>query len=281
MDRKLPHVLGHEVAGIVIASDAPGIPAMSRVYVHHHAPCMQCGACQAGHHVHCQTWKSTKLQPGGMAEIFAVSPELLADTHVVNGLRAEEAALAEPLACVMKGIRRSGWQQGDRAAVVGLGFMGLLHLFALSYLGASRREVVAYDLNESRRIHALGLGFEARPIEEAAPADVAFVCPGFQSALDLGVSLVTAGGTVLLFSPFSSDVVPTVDINRLYFLDASLVTSYSAGPPDSLQALQLLYSGQLKAEQVVSDFITLDELPEAYQRMKSSEILKPMVLFAG
>src|ERR1041385_1551961 len=93
MERKVPHVLGHEVAGKVIESEDERFPVGSRVFPHHHAPCMNCELCVKGLHVHCRQWKSTKLNPGGMAEIFAVPKENLSDTIKVDDLRPQDAAL--------------------------------------------------------------------------------------------------------------------------------------------------------------------------------------------
>src|SRR3954464_12385435 len=64
MDRKIPHVLGHEVAGIVGESADDRFPVCSRVFPHHHAPCLQCDHCARGQYVHCEQWKRTKLDPG-------------------------------------------------------------------------------------------------------------------------------------------------------------------------------------------------------------------------
>src|ERR1019366_2283358 len=100
MDAKSDPVLGHEVAGRVIESDDPRFPVGARVFPHHHAPCGFCDWCKRGAFVQCETWRKTKLMPGGMAEQFAVPKDNLADTHLVDDLRAIDAALAEPLACV-------------------------------------------------------------------------------------------------------------------------------------------------------------------------------------
>jgi L-iditol 2-dehydrogenase len=94
MDRKIPHVLGHEVAGIVEESQVDGFSVGARIFAHHHAPCMRCEQCHARRYVHCPQWKRTKLEPGGMAEYFAVSAENLSDTFRVDDLRAIDAALA-------------------------------------------------------------------------------------------------------------------------------------------------------------------------------------------
>jgi L-iditol 2-dehydrogenase len=64
-----------------------------------------------------------------------------------------------------------------------------------------------------------------------------------------------------------------------YFRDLKIVHSYSCGPDDTTAALEILRENGLWAEQVVSDFVTLDELPDRYQRMKRGDILKAMVVF--
>jgi L-iditol 2-dehydrogenase len=68
--------------------------------------------------------------------------------------------------------------------------------------------------------------------------------------------------------------------DKLYFNDITLRTSYSCGPRETRQAMNRLAMGELTAEQVVSDFISMDELPAAYQAMKRGELLKAMVVFA-
>lgn len=64
-----------------------------------------------------------------------------------------------------------------------------------------------------------------------------------------------------------------------YFKDLKIVHSYSCGPDDTRLAKELIESGAIQAEQVVSDFIGIDDLPAAYGKMKAGEILKPMVVF--
>jgi L-iditol 2-dehydrogenase len=272
MDRKIPHVIGHEVCGVVAESDDTRFPVGSRVFPHHHAPCMQCELCIRGLYVHCPRWKSTKLVPGGMSEIFAVPAENLNDTLVVDDLRPQDAALIEPLACVVKAIRSAGEVRGARTAVIGLGVMGLMHAIVLP--GS-----VGYEINDCRIEWAKGLALDARRAETTEPADFVFVCPGSQAALDLAVQMLAPGGTIVLFAPMPPSERSAIDLNSLYFRDARIVSSYSCGPNDTLEARRLLAMGQVRAEQVVSHFVALEDLPWAYQAMKSGEILKPMVIF--
>ena len=273
MDKKIPHVLGHEVAGIVVESRTERYPVGSRVFPHHHAPCLQCSLCQAGQYVHCEQWKRTKLTPGGMAEFFAVPPENLNDTLIVDDLRAVDAALIEPFACVMKSIRVSSpLVEEPTSAVVGLGVMGLMHLLALGTLATG------YDVNPSRVEWARYQGLSAELVENARAADIVFVCPGSQAAFDFAVSLAKPGATIVMFAPLAPSQELKVP-QDLYFKDVRIMQSYSCGPNDTLAAVQAVREGKLRAEQVVSEFIGIDELPTAYQKMKQGLILKPMVLF--
>lgn len=273
MDKKVPHVLGHEVSGVVVESQDGRFPVGSRVFPHHHAPCLKCEYCSTGRFVHCSTWKRTKLSPGGMAEFFAVSRENLTDTLSTDDLRPRDAALIEPLACVVKSLRQA--EVGNRNAVVGLGVMGLMHLLAIAPNGA---DPVGFDLNESRVEWARSIGFEASAPSTGDRFDRIFVCPGSQAAFDFAVSIADAGATICMFAPLGPGELLQVP-QEVYFRDIKIVSAYSCGPNDTVEAKRLIESGNLRAEQVVSEFIGIEDLPAAYQKMKNGQILKPMVIF--
>ena len=269
MDRKIPHVLGHELAGIVIESEDPRFPVGSRVAPHHHGPCLRCELCLRGAHVHCETWKRTKLVPGGLAEVVGIPAENLSDVRLADDLRPQDAALMEPLACVAKSISRAG--EFRRPAVLGLGVMGLMH--ALMVGG------VAYDPSPLRRDWAKAQGIEARDLHETEPADAIFVCPGSRDAIELALKIAAPDATLVLFSPLGPPGRLDLDFDGTYFRDLKLVMSYSCGPEDTRKALDWIRSGRVRAEQVVERFIAIEELPEAYLAMKRGEIVKPMVIF--
>ena len=277
MDQKVPHVLGHEVSGEVIASEDPRFPVGCRVFPHHHAPCLQCDLCRAGRYVHCPQWRRTKLVPGGMAEFFAVPAENLNDCLRTDDLRPVDAALIEPLACVWKSFDLAA--TGPRTAVIGLGVMGLMHAL-LVRAERPEGELVAYELNESRRAHAAGLGIHAVSPEGAAehPFDTIFVCPGTQRAFDFALSIAAPGATIVMFAPLAPNENLQVP-NRAYFQDITIRNAYSCGPTDTARAAESIRKGHLRAEQVVSDFVSLDQLPPAYLKMRGGEILKAMVEF--
>jgi L-iditol 2-dehydrogenase len=274
MEGKSRPVLGHEVAGRVIESDDPRFAVGDRVFPHHHAPCLVCAECRRGAYVQCATWKATRLEPGGMAEVFGVAKENLTDTHVVNDLPPTDAALTEPLACVVKSLRQGRWLPGKPAAVIGLGGMGLLHMLAIG------GDATGFEVNPERVRHAEKLGLKVAPASSDPTYEVVFVCPGNQGALDLALKLVAPRGTIVLFAPFGPSGAK-LDLDELYFRDITVATSYSAGPDDVAEALRLLRAGVVKADQLVSDFCSIDELPEKYRLMRDGQILKAMVLFAS
>jgi L-iditol 2-dehydrogenase len=208
-----------------------------------------------------------------MGEMFAISAENLTDTLLVGDMDIRLAALIEPLACVMKSIRLSQDGRENRsAAVVGMGVMGLMHALALG------DSATGYDLSEARLKWAQSVGIRAVAPELATPADVIFVCPGSQAAFDLALKIAKPGATIVMFAPLGPGLELKVP-QSVYFKDIRLIQSYSCGPDDTVEAAKLLRSGKLKAEHVVSNFIGLDELPQAYEDMKAGRILKAMVLF--
>ncbi len=273
MDRKVPHVLGHEVSGKVVESQDRRFPAGARVFPHHHAPCLHCEYCRAGKHVHCEQWKRTKLIPGGMADFFAVPAENLTDTWLVDDLRAIDAALIEPLACVWKSVQSANMRsEGEQACVIGLGTMGILHMLLLP------ERTAGYDINPDRVSWARMKGLNASLPDSGVKAETVFVCPGSQAAFDSAMQIVKPGGTLVMFAPLPPGE-PLLIRQSAYFSDVRIVNSYSCGPTDTERALGTIRSGKLVAEQICSDFIGLEQLPGYYNKMKAGEILKPMVVW--
>jgi L-iditol 2-dehydrogenase len=282
--RKAPLVLGHEPAGIV--AETRGETEFSvgdRVFVHHHAPCFACRACSRGEYVQCETWRATKIDPGGIAEYFRVAGANLRDTLALpENVAFPDASLVEPLACVLKSLRRSGLRAGDRLYVIGLGVMGLLHALAATSFGA---EVFAGDFIAARRNIAQrngAIAFHPGDAERALGhgADVVICGPGTAGAMHAAIAAAAPGGTVVMFTPFPPDVPVTIDPQRFYFGDLRVVASYSCGPNDTRAALDLIARGVVTAEKVDATLVRLEEVPRAYRDLAEARIIKPIVSFA-
>lgn len=269
MRSKAPHVLGHEVSGRVVESDSPEFPVGAVVAPHHHAACGECEECRAGRAVSCPEWRINALEPGGMAERFAVSQAGLRDCQRCEGLDPHDAALIEPLACVVKSVERGG--QAGPVSVVGLGSLGIAHMLLTP--GS-----VGYDLNPARRAWASNLGLEARDPSQAAPARTWYVCPGSPAALDLAMTHLTHDATVVLFAPMPPGESTPVELHASYFRDVRIVTSYSCGPTHTARAASLIRAGTVGARHLVSTYVTMTGLPAAYEAMSKGRILKAMVV---
>jgi L-iditol 2-dehydrogenase len=287
--RKAPLVLGHEPAGIVAAigeaaqdRDGRAFAVGDRVFVHHHAPCFACDACARGDYVQCATWRGSKIDPGGIAQYFRVPRENQRDTlHLPPGVSFADASLVEPLACVVKSLRRSGAASGDKLYVIGLGVMGQLHVLAAGALGA---RVYASDFVAERCSLAERNGataFHPDEVQERLDGGAAIVIcgPGTPPAMRESVRAAAPGGTVVMFTPFEPEAALELDAQRFYFDDLRLVGSYSCGPDDTRAALRLIEQGVVTAAKVGATLVTLDDVPRAYRDLADARIVKPIVCF--
>ncbi|MCS6924011.1 MAG: alcohol dehydrogenase catalytic domain-containing protein, partial [Fimbriimonadales bacterium] len=110
--RKAPLTPGHELVGEVeaLGEGVAHLQVGDRVVVHHHAPCLCCDLCRRGAFVHCPTWRATRLLPGGLSERFIAPAEIVRVDllRVPDTVSDEQAAFTEPLACVIRSLRRAG-----------------------------------------------------------------------------------------------------------------------------------------------------------------------------
>lgn len=294
MQRKAPLVFGHEPAGEIAAvgSGVDDLRPGDRVFVHHHAPCFACRLCERGEYVQCAAWRSGKLVPGGMAEYFAVpAGQVRGDTlRLPEGVSFADAALVEPLACTVKSVRRAGIRGGERVIVIGLGIMGQLHVVLARHAGA--KQVIGLDRVPFRLERARQLGaHDVVHVDERDPstavadltggdmADIVIVGPGSIEAMELGLGLAGRGATVVLFTASRPDDRLPIAPYDLYFREIRLVPSYSCGPNDTREALDLITRGVVRRSQVVTHEFPFDRVVEAYQTAATTLALKTIVTF--
>ncbi|HSP95966.1 MAG TPA: alcohol dehydrogenase catalytic domain-containing protein [Candidatus Dormibacteraeota bacterium] len=295
--KKAPLVFGHEPVGEIaeVGAGVSGFRPGDRVFVHHHAPCFRCRACARGEFVQCPTWKQSHLDPGGMAEFFRVpAGNLAGDTlHLPDHVSDADGALVEPLACVVKSLARAGDVAGATVLIIGLGVMGQLHVLLARHLGATR--ILAADLVAGRCAMAVQLGADLAIDASAAPladqvrdatdgegAEIVIVGPATVAALEVGIACAARGGTVVQFmgtEPGETLALPTFDF---YFRELRLVPSYSCGPVETRQALDLITQGVIAARHVVTHRFPLDEAAEAYRvAALDKAAIKALVMFGG
>ena len=272
--RKVPTVLGHELAGEVIAvgHDVAGVVVGDRVVVHHHAPCGECRRCRRGHETLCERFKATALDPGGFAERVRVPADLVDELLVLDGLDAERATFVEPLACVLRAFERCGLRAGDSLLVVGCGTSGLL---AIAAAHARAVEAVwAREPRPERLERALALGAERHGNELV---DVVMVCTPKPDAIAAGFAAVAPGGALCLYAPPDPGHALGLDGHALYVGEVDVCASYSAGPGDMRAALRLIAGGQVDPLPFVTHRVGLDETGRALELARSGEAIKVLV----
>jgi L-iditol 2-dehydrogenase len=304
--KKAPFVFGHEPAGTVVAlgSDCARVKIGDRVFPHHHVPCGDCDACDEGRFVHCATWRATFLDPGGMAEYVRIPRANLADTLVLpEAFSFADGSLIEPLACVVKSLRRAfpielhaGVVPADAAArplggrslyMIGAGVTGLMHVALASALGAT---VYASDFNRARLGLARRLGARAtfapdaaleglREATDGALVDVTICGPGSPAAMSHAVQTVRADGTVILFTPIAPDERFAFDQSPAYFRDLRLVASYSCGPQDTRESLRAIERGIVSGARLETTSFAFPDVARAYDAMSEAEVVKAIVTF--
>jgi L-iditol 2-dehydrogenase len=293
--KKAPLVFGHEPVGEIVEVGA-GVTHMTpgtRVFVHHHAPCLTCRACRRGEFVQCPTWRATRIIPGGMAEYFLV-PEinLAGDTLALpQTVSDEDGALVEPTACVVKSLTRAGQVADASVLIIGLGVMGQLHVVLARHLGA--RQVIGADLVATRCALARALGADV--VIDASSGDLAaqvadvtagegveivIVGPATTDALELGLRCVARGGTVVQFMGTPPEARLQLSTNDVYFREIRLVPSYSCGPTETRAALRYIEEGVVSARQVVTHRFPLAAAREAYRvAAEDRRAIKTLVTF--
>ncbi len=287
---------GHEPVGI-IAAVGEGVQQFAigeRVFVHHHVPCMVCHFCQRGAYTQCPTFRSTRLYPGGLAEYIRVpAPNVQLDVlSLPDELSFEAATLIEPLACCVRGINRSGMQPGDGVLVLGAGSNGLMLAKLAQQRGALR--VIIVDPIAYRRQRALEAGIDdvldpgseqeyllqnIYAINDGRKPDIVIVTPSSFSVMQQGLELVGPGGTVLFFAPPPPTSTLPITPNVLFFQEISLRTSYSADPYETRQALDLLRTGHMRPETVITHRFSLKDAAKAFQLVsKPGDALKVVII---
>ncbi len=306
IEKKAPLVPGHEPVGEIVelGSEFLGtqdgehrtrnsLKVGDLVFVHHHAPCRKCRYCRKGDYVQCEVWRNSKIIPGGISEYILV-PEvnLRNDTLPLDGgISCEDGTLIEPAACVVKSCRRAPVRKGDTVLVMGLGVMGQMHVLLAREFGADK--VIGADLVSFRLDKAVEFGADhvidvsREDLEERVKfltgghmADVVVVGPNSAEAMHQGMKAVSRAGRVVLFTPAKPGEKLWIDPNSLYFRDITIITSYSCGPEDTIEALRLIKAGVVTAEKLVTHRFPLEKTAEAFAlTAQAGDSLKCVIMF--
>lgn len=292
---KAPIVLGHEVAGDIVAvgEGVDTVAVGDRVVVSHHVPCNACPQCLAGFHTACHTLHTTNFDPGGFAQYVRV-PELQTDRGVLvlpDGVTYEAGTFVEPLGCVARAQLRAGVRPGSTVLVIGSGISGLLHIRLALALGAGRvfaTDVSPYRLEWARRSGATE-AFDAVAAGEKLPellreanggklADLVILCTGAPSAIDQGLACLDSGATFVVFAVPAPGEDHPMPLNDLWRREVTIRTAYGAAPGDLRTALDLIATGRVAVDDLVTHRLPLERIQEGFGLVASaSESIKVVI----
>jgi L-iditol 2-dehydrogenase len=285
----LPYRPGHEVVG-VIEEVGPGVDGLApgdRVVLEPNLYCGHCPQCRDGRYNICRELAVFGCQtPGGMADAFVVRADRL--HHVPDEMTDRTAALIEPLATPVHAVRRAGVRPGDKVVVLGAGPIGLLVLVAARAAGAER--VVVTDLlpEKLRRAGALGadetLATDDPRLAERAvaalggPADVVFDCVARESTMAQAVELVDKGGTVVVVGVAAGPTA--IPLHLVQDREITVIGSLMYVREDFAAAIELLLSGAVAADNLVTAVFPLEEVARAFAAAADPHQVKVLVSVA-
>jgi L-iditol 2-dehydrogenase len=291
----LPRVLGHEVAGeiVEVGNGADGFGVGDRVQVIAAIPCGECSFCRRGQETVCENLESIGYQyDGGFAEFMRVPRKVLDRdglNRVPDHVPFEAASLTEPLACVLNGQEIAQVGTGDVVAVLGAGPIGCLHVRLARARGAS--SIILADVNERR----LELSVRSRPdivIDSAKEdaidavrkatdgrgADVVITATGAGAAQEQALEMASARGRISLFGGLPRDnSVIRFDSNLVHYRELIVVGAYGSAPRHNRAALELISTGAVEVEDLITHRVPLDRVRDAIDIVTSGEGLKVVV----
>lgn len=284
-------VLGHEVVGEVaqVGAEVSLFSVGDRVVVAHHVPCFICHYCRHGNYSMCPDFKSSNIYPGGFAEFVRVPRENVnkATFKIPPEVSYENAALTEPAACCLRGVKLSHLLPGDYAVVVGTGTMGLLLTQILSLFNVN---VTALDLDDSRLAVALDSGAglalnpqrgdvtgEIKKFSDGRGADVAILTVVNQPILDLALRYLRDGGKINLFAWPAKDVNMTLDCYQIFRRELSIFGSYSTTSIELQETLDLMRMQKIKPGKLITHNLPMDRLMEGVRLAEEGKALKILI----
>jgi L-iditol 2-dehydrogenase len=280
-----PYRPGHEVVGVVeqVADDVTDLAAGDRVVLEPNLTCGECPQCRDGRYNICRNLAVFGCQtPGGMADVFVVAPDRL--HRIPDGMSDELAALVEPLATPVHAVRRAGVRAGSRVAVLGAGPIGLLVLVAAKAAGAEVvvvTDVLPEKLDRARRLGAdEALRADAPDLVDRAAAvlqgaDVVFDCVASAGSMAQAVELVDKGGTVMVVGIAPGPT--SIPLHLVQDREISVIGSLMYVREDVEQAIALLSSGAVAADELVTAVYPLDRAAEAFAASADPQQVKVLV----
>ncbi|MBK9170903.1 MAG: zinc-binding dehydrogenase [Bryobacterales bacterium] len=276
-----PAVFGHELAGDIVAAGErvqrfrPG----QRVVAANSAPCEACYYCRRDQQNLCE---DLLFNNGAYAEYIRIPGRIVdRNTYAIpDHVSYHDAALVEPLACVMRGLEETGVRPGDTVTIIGLGPIGLMFVRLAKVYGA---RVFAIGRRKTQLDRATAMGADAvlSTAEHAYPpevirnwtggrgADIAIEAVGQPETWHWAVDMVRRGGAVNFFGGCPNDSKVSFDTALLHYSEITCRASFHHTPAHVRKALDVVASGAITAQDFVNREEPLTNLLEVMRHLMS------------
>jgi L-iditol 2-dehydrogenase len=291
-----PQILGHEVAGRVIAvgKQVTRFKVGDRIATGADVPCGECHWCREGLGNNCAINYAIGYQfPGGFAQAMPLNSTTVrhgAVHHIPASLSADEATLAEPLACVINGLEMCQIKLGDTVVVIGAGPAGCMLMRLARSFGASHVIAVQRSRARTQKAQRLGGADEVICTQDGDPiagireltggegADVVITANSSSETHGQALQMVRNRGRVNFFGglPKGSPVVP-LDTNLVHYKELLLTGSHGSVPRQHRLALDLIARGVIVAHDYVTHTFPLEQIEAAFAAAESHAGMKVVV----
>jgi len=287
-----PTLFGHEYAGEAaeVGAGVHGFKEGDALMTVPTAPCGECYYCQHGDENLCGAIKRDYVVGGFGEYVRLPAPVVRRNTfRKPSSISFAEAALLEPLSCVVHGLAMVPLAPDATVVLLGAGAISLLHLLAVRALGIDNVAVVGRGekrLEQARHIGATAA--IAGGAENAADAiaritggrgaDVVVECTGQAAVWESAPALARRGGWVILFGGCAAGTQVSFDAHRMHYDQVRLVSPFHFTPRDVAQAHELLVGGKIGGGRLISAEYGLEDLPLALARHRRGEGIKYAVV---
>lgn len=298
VDEQNPLLLGHEVSGVIHAvgrNVADRYREGTRVAVAPNMGCGQCDLCISGNTHLCADYRAFGINmPGAFAEFLVVPEAAIRQGNVVpipDHLSFEEAALAEPLACIYNAFQRLAITLGDDVLVVGAGPIGLMHALMAQKAGAAK--VIISDLNPGRLafVDENYSGFITVPLDkldetvarltDGRGVDVCITANPSPKSQIKSLELTAVNGRINFFGgiPSGSDL-SGFDTNLIHYRQLIVSGTTRQSVSQFRKVVKLMADGVLPVAKLVTHRYKLEDIQTAIDSMKTGQGIKHAINFS-
>jgi len=275
-----PIIPGHEFAGYVecIGGGIEHHLVGAKVAVYPLIPCGRCPQCAIGLFNLCDNYDYLGSRSnGGFCEyVLSPLPNLI---PIPENVSVEHAALTEPAAVALHGLKRVGLSVGENVLVIGAGTIGLFTCQMAKLI--SKGDVMVFDVAEwkmdiaEKNGWAKGVGVgELNHSTALKRVDVIVDAVGVPETLHKAIELSKKRTRILMIGNPHGDVTLRMnELSKVLRNELCIVGTWNSLPKDEWhQVLSWMASGDLAVEPLITHRVSLDDLPQVFMKLHSGEL---------